>query len=110
MPWIGTNLKDILCVQEERTVRPDNCVAYQNKLLQIPADRHRCHYVKANVRVHEYPDHTLAIFHGPRCLARYDANGQELKTKTKVRCVRAPDVNQRRTFNVLPKPDILTSY
>ena len=83
VPWIGTNLKDILCVQEERSVRPDNCVAYQNKLLQIPADRHRCHYVKAKVRVHEYPDHTLAIFHGPRCLARYDANGQELKTKAK---------------------------
>ena len=39
--------------------------------LQIPADRHRHHYVKARVRVHEYPDRTLAVFHGPRCLARY---------------------------------------
>lgn len=83
VPWIGTNLKDILCLQEERSVRPDNCVAYQNQLLQIPADRHRCHYVKAKVRVHEYPDHTLAVFHGPRCLARYDAKGRELKTKMK---------------------------
>lgn len=83
VPWIGTNLKDILCLQEERSVRPDNCVAYQNKLLQIPADRHRCHYVKAKVRVHEYPDHTLAVFHGPRCLARYDVKGRELKTKLK---------------------------
>ena len=83
VPWIGTNLKDILCLQEERSVRPDNCVAYQNKLLQIPADRHRCHYVKAKVRVHEYPDRTLAIFHGPRCLARYDAKGREMKTKMK---------------------------
>lgn len=83
VPWIGTNLKDILCLQEERSVRPDNCVAYENKLLQIPADRHRCHYVKAKVRVHEYPDRTLAVFHGPRCLARYDARGRELKTKLK---------------------------
>jgi hypothetical protein len=27
------------------------------------------------VRVHEYPDGRLAIFDGPRCLARYDAGG-----------------------------------
>jgi len=83
VPWAGANLHDILCLQQERVVRPDNCVAYQNKLLQIPADRHRCHYVKAKVRVHEYPDRSFAIFHGPRCLARYDANGKELKLPRK---------------------------
>ena len=83
VPWIGADLRDILCLQEERVVRPDNCVAYDNKLLQIPADRHRRHYVKAKVRVHEYPDHRLAIFHGPRRLAQYDANGKEQKFKTK---------------------------
>jgi hypothetical protein len=27
------------------------------------------------VRVHDYPDGTLAIFHGPRRLARYRADG-----------------------------------
>jgi len=64
-------------------VRPDNCVAYQNKLLQIPADQHRCHYVKAKVRVHEYPNGQLATFYGPRCLARYDVKGKELKAKLK---------------------------
>jgi hypothetical protein len=83
VPWVGSNLNDILCIQEERVVRSDNCVTYQNKLLQIPADRHRCHYVKAKVRVHEYPDHHLAIFHGPRCLAHYAVNGKEIKIKTK---------------------------
>ena len=83
VPWAGGKLADILCLQEERVVRSDNCVAYHNKLLQIPADRHRCHYVKAKVRVHEYPDRSLAIFHGPRCLARYDAHGKELKLPTK---------------------------
>jgi hypothetical protein len=25
--------------------------------------------------VHDYPDGTLAVFHGPRCLARYRADG-----------------------------------
>ncbi|MBK9308683.1 MAG: hypothetical protein IPM58_16740 [Nitrospira sp.] len=38
--------------------------------VQCPPDSHRFHYVKATVRVHEYPDGTLAVFHGPRCLAR----------------------------------------
>ena len=83
VPWIGASLPDILCLHEERVVRADNCVVYQNKLLQIPADRHRCHYVKAKVRVHEYPDHHLAIFHGPRRLAQYDATGKERKINSK---------------------------
>jgi len=83
VPWVGGNLHDILCVQEERVVRSDNCVAYQNKLLQIPADRHRCHYVKAKVRVHEYANGSLAVFYGPRCLAHYAANGKETKIKMK---------------------------
>jgi hypothetical protein len=49
--------------------------------LQIPEDRHRHHYVKARVRVHQYPDGHLAVFHGPRCLADYNADGT-FKEKT----------------------------
>ena len=30
---------------------------------------------RPSVRVHEYPDGTLAVFHGPRRLARYSASG-----------------------------------
>ena len=76
-------LDDILCVQEERTVSNDNTVRYKRRLLQLPADRHRRHYVKATVRVHEYPDGTLAVFHGPRCLARYKAGGEPIDTPTR---------------------------
>jgi transposase len=76
IPWVGTSLAEILCVQEERVVANDNTVLYQGRSLQIPQDRHRYHYVKVTVRVHEYPDGTLAVFHGPRCLARYTAEGQ----------------------------------
>ena len=72
------DLADTLCVQEERIVAGDNTVRYKRLALQIPADRHRHHYVKARVRVHEYPDGTLAIFHGPRCLARYRADGETI--------------------------------
>ncbi len=72
--------EDVLCVQEERVVGNDNTVRYKNRSLQIPADRHRHHYVKARVRVHEYPDGKLAVFHGPRCLAHYHADGSGIET------------------------------
>ena len=75
--FAGT-LEDILCAQEDRVVAGDNTVRYKNRTLQIPADRHRHHYVKAQVRVHEYPDGHLAVFHGPRCLARYRADGETI--------------------------------
>ena len=76
VPWRGTNLADLLCVQEDRVVANDNTVRYQGRSLQIPSDTHRFHYVKVTVRVHAYPDGTLAVFHGPRCLARYHADGR----------------------------------
>jgi transposase len=79
--YVGRDLADILCVQEERTVGNDNTVRYNGLSLQIPPDRHRHHYVKVKVRVHEYPDGHLAVFHGPRCLARYRADGQPIGEK-----------------------------
>lgn len=75
VPMLKVPLKDILCLQEERTVRPDNCVSYKGMILQIAADRHRHHYVKAKVKVHEYEDASYAIFYGPRKLADYDHEG-----------------------------------
>ena len=76
IPWVGTTLAAILCVQDERVVANDNTVRYQGLSLQIPQDPHRFHDVKVTVRVHEYPDGTLAVFHGPRCWARYHADGR----------------------------------
>ena len=69
-------LDDILCVQGQRTVGKDNCVRLDGLVLQIPADRHRYHYIKARVTVCRHMDSTLSLFHGPRRLARYDENGQ----------------------------------
>ena len=80
IPWVGTSLADILCVQDERVVAKDNTVRYQGLRLQIPQDPHRFHDVKVTVRVHEYPDGILAVFHGPRCLARSHAEGRLLET------------------------------
>lgn len=73
--YAGASLNDVLCVQLDRQVGRDNCVSWSGRSLQIPAQQHRHHYVKATVRVHEYPDGRLAVFDGPRCLARYDRTG-----------------------------------
>jgi transposase len=83
IPWIGANLDDILCQQEERTVNGDNCVNVYSYKLQIPANKYRCHYVRVRVMVHRYRDGSLAIFHGPRKLADYDKQGKLMEFKTK---------------------------
>lgn len=72
-PWLHhQSLDEILCIQEDRTVQKDNTVRYQGKILQIPPQDNRHHFVKAEVEVREYLDNTLAIFYGHCCLARYD--------------------------------------
>ena len=77
VPFISGNLPDILCEQHERTADNDNCVSFEGMQLQIPADEFRYHYVHTRLRVHRYVDATLAVFHGPRRLACYDAKGQQ---------------------------------
>lgn len=78
IPYAGRPLEEVLCIQESRQVGRDNCVTWKGISLQIPPQRHRHHYVKANLRVHEYPDGRLAIFDGPSCLARFDPAGKPI--------------------------------
>src|ERR1700749_1246364 len=75
-PIPGVDLDEILCVQEERQVGHDNCVSYRTLKLQIPESPMRPHFVKARVKVHVYPDGSRAVFHGPRCIGRYDEKGR----------------------------------
>ena len=70
--------REILCIVEERTVGNDNTVAWGGRRLQLPASRLRPHFVKASVRVHEYPDGGLSVFLGPHRLASYTAQGIEI--------------------------------
>ena len=81
--WIGANLDDVLCEHHERTVQKDNCVHFERLILQIPQDKHRHHYMKVKVNVYRYLDGTLAIFHGPRRLANYDAWGKLIEERQK---------------------------
>lgn len=78
VPWIGGCLDDILCEQFDRIVGNDNCVRFEGLILQIPADRHRCHYVKARVRVNRYASGAMALFHGPRGLAYFTPAGKPI--------------------------------
>lgn len=68
-------LAETLCVEEERVVGNDNTVAFGRLRLQLPPSPIRHHYVKARVKVRRYSDGSLAVFHGPRRIARYTPEG-----------------------------------
>ena len=68
-------LAEILCIEEERVVGNDNTVVFGRLRLQLPPSPIRHHFVKARVKVRRYPDGRLAVFHGPRLLARYESDG-----------------------------------
>lgn len=68
--------REILCIQEERTVGNDNTIKWQRLSLQLPPSRLRPHFVRAKVRVHQYPDGTITVFLGPHRLADYSPDGR----------------------------------
>ena len=49
-----TALDDILCAQYERVVGKDNCVFFENLMLQIPPDWQQHHCMKIKVKVLRY--------------------------------------------------------
>ena len=72
-------LAETLCLEDERTVGRDNTIAWDGLRLQLPESPLRRHYVQAKVKVHAYPDGTLAVLHGPRVIGRYTAEGTLLE-------------------------------
>lgn len=74
--WSSGAVDEVLCHQEERVVAHDNTVTFGRLCLQIPPGPLRRHYVKARVQVRRYADGRLALFHGPRCIARYHQDGR----------------------------------
>ena len=84
VPFVG-DLGAILCVKHHRTVGNDNCIRFGKLDLQIPEQRHRRHYVRVTVEVRQYDDGALAIFHGPRRLADYTADGVLISGETNAR-------------------------
>ena len=74
-------------------VRPGGAPGRQRQLRLLPnaetanPAKARCapHFVKARVKVHVYPDGSHAIFHGPRCLGRYDEKERSRTAREKRR-------------------------
>ena len=69
----------------------DNTVKWRRLRLQLPPSRLRAHFVKATVRVREYPDGALAVHWGPHRLADYDAAGVMVQP---VNPVAAPELSK----------------
>ena len=74
VPFVG-DLESVFCAKHDRQVGNDNCVRFGKLDLQIPEQTHRRHYVRVTVEVRQYPDGSISIFHGPRRLADYTADG-----------------------------------
>lgn len=70
--------RDVLCIQEERQVGNDNTVVWRGRRLQIPPSPLRPHFVRTRVRIHEYPDGAIAVFHGPHRVGEYHPDGRPL--------------------------------
>jgi hypothetical protein len=70
-------LAETLCIEEKRIVARDNTILFGKS---PPATLARAHYVKANVKVRQYPDGSLALFRGPDRLARYGAAADQPAT------------------------------
>jgi hypothetical protein len=81
VPYVAqAQLGDILCEQHERVVGNDNTVRFEGLILQIPEQEIRYSYSRTTVRVHRYVDGTLSVWHGPRLLERFDAQGHSSQT------------------------------
>jgi len=74
--WVKSRLQEVGLVAKAS-------VSFEGITLQIPQDRVRMHYAKVKVRVLRYPDGDLAVFHGPRLLARFGTDGQPLVQEVK---------------------------
>jgi hypothetical protein len=74
----GVELELVLSSKHQRIVRNDNTVTFKNLILQLPSTRHRIHFVRCPVTVHQFSNRTLGISYQGRLLARYDGSGGPL--------------------------------
>jgi hypothetical protein len=88
-PLVGLDLKLLLAVQHERTVRPDNTVAFGELALQLPRGADRVHYARCPVLVHELLDQTLAVTYQGQVVGRFNRNGELLPASPKKRVAAA---------------------
>ena len=78
VPLHGVDLDRVLCHEEERTVGHDNVVVLEQVPLQLAKQpgRRTCAGLRVSVRRHLSGQHS--VWHGTRCLGRYDDQGRVL--------------------------------
>ena len=81
IPFVG-ELGNILCIEQERIAALDNTVRYNGRCLQIPPSRNRRHFARSTIRVLEYGNGEIALFHGPREIARFHSDGSPNEKST----------------------------
>ena len=72
----------------------------KGKTLQIPPQPHRYTYVRTKVKVYDYEDGGMAVFHGIWRLGRYDANGRLLGTLSGSEVATGGGGTEKRTLHV----------
>jgi hypothetical protein len=95
----------IPCVKHKRAVGRNNCVRYAGR------QRHRHHFVYVTVQVHEYPDATIALFHGHRAARRLHRSGTPDWRRSQPNQLLKPlggHQKPKRIYSVLRKPQIVT--
>ena len=82
VPVGDVDLDQILCYAEDRTVGQDNIVVLDAVALQIAKQpgRRTCAGLRVSVRRHLDGHHS--VWHGPRCLGRYDGHGHPVTGPT----------------------------
>lgn len=84
-----TVLERILCLKFTRVVANDNTVSYGKRVLQIQPCSQRFSFARMQVTVCEHLDGHLSLWHGPRVIGWYDAQGKPLAKAPKARRTRA---------------------
>jgi hypothetical protein len=75
----GRDRERIFSIQQERTVKRDNTVRVDNRVLQIEKSRWRGTLAGCRVTVCEHLEGgLLSVFYGPHLVGRYSADGQPI--------------------------------
>jgi hypothetical protein len=75
------DVDQILCHEEERVVARDNTVRLDGVVVQIDKQRGRRSCAGLRVLVRRHLDGRHSVWWGPRCLGRFSATGQPLRTQ-----------------------------
>ena len=67
------NIDRACAYEHERTVKADNTIEFQNRILQIPKSEIRFSFTKCKVTVLEFLNKKIEIFYGPHLIASFEA-------------------------------------